>query len=139
MRIFGEDELIGSQLQIEVWTDRGSDNLYFEEGAEVTLSVRLYQPAYVQLAYHLANDMRALLYENYYVDQAKVNHVVTLPDTFLKWPSHWVLRSCRRWPAMNDFPRCRHDRGMVMTSWRKISRHILGGLGVLRKRIRRGK
>ena len=80
--VFGKDELIGGHLQVEVWTDRGSENLYLEADEKVTLAVRVNQPCYVQLVYHLANGMRALLYDNYYIDQSKVNRAVVLPDTF---------------------------------------------------------
>ncbi|MBT4502468.1 MAG: DUF4384 domain-containing protein [Gemmatimonadetes bacterium] len=84
--VFGTDELIGGELQVEVWTDRGSENIYLEEEEEVTLAIRVNQPAHLQLVYHLANGMRALLYNNYFVDQSKVNRAVTLPDTFYVAP-----------------------------------------------------
>lgn len=80
--VFSLGELVGGRLQVEVWTDRGSENLYLEENEKVTLTVRVNQPCYVQLVYHLANGMRALLYDNYYIDQSKVNRAVVLPDTF---------------------------------------------------------
>ena len=80
--VFGKGELVGGHLQVEVWTDRGSENLYLEEDETLTLAVRVNQPCYVQLVYHLANGMRALLYDNYYIDQSKVNRAVVLPDSF---------------------------------------------------------
>jgi hypothetical protein len=80
--VFGAGELISGSLQVEIWTDRGSENVILEEGEEVTLGVRANQPCYLQLIYHLANGMRALLYNNYYLNAAMVNHAVVLPDTF---------------------------------------------------------
>ena len=80
--LFGKGELIGGSLQVEVWTDRGSENLYLEEEEEVTLTVRANQPCYVRVIYHLANRMRVLLYGNYYIREGMVNQAVTMPDTF---------------------------------------------------------
>ena len=80
--LFGKGELIGGSLQVEIWTDRGSENLYLEEGEEVTLTVRANQPCYVRVIYHLVNEMRVLLYGNYYIREGMVNQAVTMPDTF---------------------------------------------------------
>ncbi|NKB71466.1 MAG: DUF4384 domain-containing protein [Candidatus Latescibacteria bacterium] len=80
--VFRTDELIPGNLQVEVWTDRGSESLLLEEDEEITLAVRVNQPCYVQMVYHLADRKRVLLYNNHYIDQAKANHAVALPDTF---------------------------------------------------------
>ncbi|MBI4233121.1 MAG: DUF4384 domain-containing protein [Chloroflexi bacterium] len=81
--IFGAGELVGGQLQVEAWTDRGSEEVMLEEGEKITLAVRANQPCYLQLTYHLADGKRALLYNNYYIKEADVNHAVALPDTFV--------------------------------------------------------
>jgi hypothetical protein len=81
--VWGKGELVGGGLQLEAWTDRGAQHVLLEEGEKVTLGVRVNQPCYVQLTYHLADGKRVLFYDNYYIDAAKVNHAVTLPDTFL--------------------------------------------------------
>ena len=103
--VFGQGELVGGHLQVEVWTDRGSEELYLEADERVTLAVRVNQPCYVRLIYHLANGRRALLYDNYYIDQAKVNHAVVLPDTFYVAPPFGVevlqaLASSEPFPAL---------------------------------------
>jgi hypothetical protein len=81
--VFGKDELISGSLQVEIWTDRGSEQVVLEEDEEVTLAVRVNQPCYLRMIYHLANGMRVLLYNNYYIREAMVNHAVALPDTFV--------------------------------------------------------
>lgn len=81
--VFGKGELIPGSLQVEIWTDRGSEHVVLEEDEEVTLAVRANQPCYLQVIYHLANGMRVLLYNNYYIPQAIVNHAAVLPDTFV--------------------------------------------------------
>lgn len=80
--VFGKGELISGSLQIEIWTDRGSEHVVLEGDEEVTLAARANQPCYLQVIYHLANGMRVLLYNNYYIREAIVNHAVALPDTF---------------------------------------------------------
>ena len=80
--VFGKDELIPAALQVEVWTDQGAENVLLEEDEELVLGVRANQPCYLQIVYHLANGMRTLLHNNYYVNAAMVNHAVMLPDTF---------------------------------------------------------
>ena len=50
--VFRADELIGGNLQVEAWTDRGSENLLLEEGEEIALAVRVNQPCYLQMVYH---------------------------------------------------------------------------------------
>jgi len=81
--VFGTGELISGSLQVEAWTDRGAENVILEEDEEVTLGVRVNQPCYLQLVYHLADGKRALLYNNYFINEAKVNHAVMLSDTFV--------------------------------------------------------
>jgi hypothetical protein len=81
--IFGHGEVISGALRVEVWTDRGAEALAVDEDERVNLVVRVNQPAYLQVVYHLAGGKRALLYNNYYLDAAKVNSAVELPDTFV--------------------------------------------------------
>ncbi|MFH1009521.1 MAG: LPP20 family lipoprotein [Candidatus Latescibacterota bacterium] len=81
--VFGKDELISGSLQVEIWTDRGSEQVVLEENEEITLGVRANQPCYLRVIYHLSNGMRVLLYNNYYIREAMANHAVALPDTFV--------------------------------------------------------
>jgi len=81
--VFGTGELISGNLQVEAWTDRGAENVVLEKDEKVTLGVRVNQPCYLQLVYHLADGKRALLYNNHFINEAKVNHAVMLPNTFV--------------------------------------------------------
>jgi hypothetical protein len=83
MGIFATGELIPGTLQIEAWTSRGDRNLILAEDDEITLAIRGSEPCYLQIVYHLADGRRALLYNNYYIDHGRANHVVVLPDTFI--------------------------------------------------------
>jgi len=104
--VFGVDELVGGELQVEAWTDRGAENVVLEQGEEVTLGVRVNRPCHLQVVYHLADGKRALLYENYYVNDAKVNHAVVLPDTFVAAPPFGV-EVLQVFASTEDFPEVR--------------------------------
>jgi hypothetical protein len=84
--VFADGEMLPAGLGLEIWTDRGSRSVILEEGEEITMAIRVTQPAYLQVVYHLANGMRVLLYNDLFIDAAKVNKVVALPDTFVVSP-----------------------------------------------------
>ena len=81
MKAFAENEVVGGGLAVEVFTSRG-DNPIVSQGDTLKLSVRVSQPAYIRVLYHLADGNRALLVDNHYVDASKVNKVYELPDEF---------------------------------------------------------
>ena len=78
---FAEGEFI-SGLQVEMWTNKGSDYLLYFEGEIMTVCVRVNRPAHLRLLYILADGRRTLLYDDYYIDQSKVNRVVEIPQEF---------------------------------------------------------
>jgi len=77
-----EGEIISGQLQVDVWTNKGDQNLLFTEGEIMKVYVRVNRPAYIRLLYTLASGKRTLLYDSYYIDQSKVNHTVEIPQEF---------------------------------------------------------
>jgi TolB-like protein len=79
---FTEGEIVSGQLQVDVGTNRGDQNLLFTEGEIMKVYVRVNRPAYTRLLYILADGRRTLLYDNHYIDQSKVNHVVEIPEEF---------------------------------------------------------
>jgi len=81
-REFDKGEVVSSQLQVEVWTDRGNENLLYTEGEEVKFFVRVNREAHVRLLYILADKRWTLLYDDLYIDQSKVNRIVEVPDIF---------------------------------------------------------
>jgi hypothetical protein len=84
--LFAAGEIISGQLRVEAWTSRGVENVLLEEADQITLGLRVNQSCYLQLVYNMADGKRVLLYNNYYVDQSKVNHAIVLPDTFVVAP-----------------------------------------------------
>ena len=79
---FAEGEFVSGGLQVEVWTNKGSDHLLYTEGETMTVSVRVNREAHLRLLYILADGRRTLLYDNYYIDQSKANRVVEIPSEF---------------------------------------------------------
>ena len=79
---FTEGEFVSGGLQVEVWTNKGSDHLLYTEGETMKVFVRVNRESYIRLLYILADGSRTLLHDNYYIDQSKVNRVVEIPEEF---------------------------------------------------------
>jgi len=82
MRVFSKGEIEGGDLNIEIWTNKGSENLIFTEGEHMKLSVRANKECYLRVIYHLADGQKVLLLDNYYISTDKVNKVYELPYEF---------------------------------------------------------
>jgi hypothetical protein len=66
-------------LEVEVWTDRGRDPVYYTKGETMTVFGRVNQPAYLRLLYILAGDRKyTLLQDNYYIDSSRLNSDVEI-------------------------------------------------------------
>ncbi len=76
---FKSGEVVGSGLNLEVWTNKGMDNLLFTKGEHMTVYVRVNLPCYIRFIYHLASGERTLLEDSYYIDESKVNKVCQIP------------------------------------------------------------
>ncbi|MBM4165711.1 MAG: DUF4384 domain-containing protein [Ignavibacteria bacterium] len=89
-KIFDNNEIIDGGLSVELWTNKGNENLLFTENERMNLYVRVNMPCYLRFIYHLANGQRALMQNDYYIDESKVNFTVTMPDTFYCAPPFGV-------------------------------------------------
>ena len=81
-KAFAEGEFISGQLQVEVWTNKGNDNLLFTESDTMKVYLRVNRESHIRLLYILADRQRTLLYDDLYIDQSKVNRVVEVPEEF---------------------------------------------------------
>ena len=79
---FSKDEVIAGGLSLEVWTNKGTEDLIFTKGERMQAFVRVNMPCYIRFIYHLADGRRALLLDNHYIDQSKVNLVYQIPEEF---------------------------------------------------------
>lgn len=80
LQAFGRDEVKQEGLSLDVWTNKGDENLIFTEGEEVTVYVRVNAPAYVRFIYHLADGTRTLLLDSHYVEDT--TRPYEIPQTF---------------------------------------------------------
>jgi hypothetical protein len=80
---FDSAEVVGGGLTLEVWTNKGSEDLMFTRGERMQAYVRVNMPCHVRFIYHLADGKRALLLNDYFIDESKVNVVYPIPGEFV--------------------------------------------------------
>ncbi len=82
-KTFTENEIVGGDLKLEVWTNNGRDNLLYSENDTLRLYIRTNKECYVRFVYYLADGSSVLLLDDFYVGIDKVNKVYQLPDEFI--------------------------------------------------------
>lgn len=82
-RIFKTDEIVPSDLNVEIWANKGNENLIYTENDTLALYVRANNKCYLRLIYYLADGSKVLMMDNYYVSPEKVNKIIKLPDEFV--------------------------------------------------------
>lgn len=82
MKAFKTNEVGGGGLSAEIWTNKGDENLIYQEGDLLKLFVRVNRESYIRVIYHMADGSRVLLVNNYYISSDKVNKVYELPFEF---------------------------------------------------------
>jgi hypothetical protein len=82
-KTFSENEIVGGDLSLEIWTNKGTENLMYSEGDTLRLYIRANKECYVRFIYYLADGSNVLLLDDYYVGTDKVNKVYQLPDEFV--------------------------------------------------------
>ena len=76
---FDSAEVVGGGLTLEVWTNKGAEDLLFAKGDTMSVWVRVNTPAHIRFLYHLANGLRVVLEKDYFIDESKVNLAYTSP------------------------------------------------------------
>lgn len=82
MEALSKNEIKGGDLQIDVYTNKGRENLIYTEGEPLKLFVRANRECYLRFVYHLADGSKVLLLDNYYINIENVNKVYELPYEF---------------------------------------------------------
>ncbi len=82
MRVFGMNEIIKGDLNLEVLTNKGDDNLLYTEGEKLKFFVRVNKECYLRFIYHTADGQKVLLLDNYYIAENMVNKMIELPYEF---------------------------------------------------------
>lgn len=80
--VFGKNELLPGGLSIRVWTNKGSDNVFFSKGEKMQVYVQTNLPCFLRFVYHLADGKRAMLLKNYFIDESNVNVPYKIPYEF---------------------------------------------------------
>jgi len=80
---FTKNEVVGGDLNLEVWTSKGNKNLLFQENDTLSLYIRVNKKCYVRFIYHLADGSSVLLLDDYYIGTDKINKVYRLPEDFI--------------------------------------------------------
>ncbi len=86
LKLFRTDEDASNGLNLEIWTNKGAENLIFKEDEEMRVAVRVNQSCNIRFIYHLADGQRVLLLDSYHIGPHQVNKVVEIPDTFVCIP-----------------------------------------------------
>ncbi|MCK5822905.1 MAG: hypothetical protein KAG95_02815 [Bacteroidales bacterium] len=82
MKAFSKNEVINGGLLIDVWTNKGNENLIYTEAERMKLFVRANKECYLRFIYHMADGSKVLLLDSYYIGTDKINKVIELPYEF---------------------------------------------------------
>lgn len=82
-KTFNENEIVGGDLNLEVWTNKGLDNLLYTKNDTLKLYIRANKECYIRFVYYLADGSSVLLLNDFYLGIDKVNKVYQLPDEFV--------------------------------------------------------
>lgn len=82
MRVFTKNEIVKGDINLEVLTNKGDDNLLYTEGEKLKFYVRVNKECYLRFIYYTADGQKVLLLDNYYIAENMVNKMVELPYEF---------------------------------------------------------
>ena len=77
-----DNDKFKNDFEIDVWTNKGNDNLVFEENEELQFTVITNQACYFRFIYKLADGNYVLLMDNIKIDQSKINKPYVIQDRF---------------------------------------------------------
>lgn len=90
MAVFKKDEFASNGIQLDVFTNKGQDDLIFTEGDKMKVFLKTNLPCYIQLIYHLSDSTRILFLNNEFLDIDKINKIYELPFVFVCRPPFGV-------------------------------------------------
>ena len=79
---FKKGEVVGGGLNIDIWTNKGQDNLMFVKDEHMKLYIRANRECYVRFIYHMADGSKVMLLDNYYIGSGNINKVIEMPYEF---------------------------------------------------------
>lgn len=81
-KIMASSDFINSDLILEVWTNKGAENLIFTEGDRMKIYLRANKECYIRIVYHLSDGTKVLLMDNYFLNSNLLNKVFEIPYEF---------------------------------------------------------
>jgi len=88
-QVIADDEILNDDyviseggLVVDLWTNKGADNVVFSHRDTMKLYVRSNQPCYLRFIYHASDGTRLLLLDNYYLPSENVNQIVKILQEF---------------------------------------------------------
>ncbi|MBN2521574.1 MAG: hypothetical protein JXB17_13765 [Bacteroidales bacterium] len=81
--VFNSNEIISNGISLDVFTNKGKDDLIFTEGEKMKVFIKTNIPCYIQLIYHLSDSSRILFLNNELMDVDKINRIYELPFVFI--------------------------------------------------------
>jgi TolB-like protein len=70
-------------LTVALTTNKGSENLLYEEGDTLKIYLKANKPCFVRFIYHLADGNKVLLYDNFNITSSLTNKVIEIPEYFI--------------------------------------------------------
>jgi hypothetical protein len=83
MKIFSEGEIVCGGLNLDLWTNKGAENLLYHENDTLKLYTRCNHECYLRFVYYLADGSKILLMNDYYIGSEQVNKVIQIPENFI--------------------------------------------------------
>ncbi len=135
-KAFKEDEVISSDIHLEVFTNKGNENLLFTEGEMMKVYVRVNRAAHVRLMYNIASGERTLLFNDYYIDESKANQAVEIPAEF-ECASPFGAESMLAFARLDAFPPVKtFDKdGYVFLEEQNAGKAAVAARGMKRKEV----
>lgn len=104
--LFRKQNTAYGNLNFQFWTNFGNENLSIFEGDTVEFFLRVNEPCYINVIYHLANGLRTPIYENYYIGMDQLNQTIKLPYQAVCTPPFGIERiqifaSTEKFPPLN--------------------------------------
>lgn len=75
-------DVVSGDLRVELRTDKGHQGIVYDEGEDLSIYVRVNQPAWIRLIYVLTSGDHVPITQEWFIDESKVNQLVQYPGTF---------------------------------------------------------
>ncbi|MEI7492034.1 MAG: hypothetical protein WCK92_11590 [Bacteroidota bacterium] len=82
-KALSKNELPLNALQVDVWTNKGSENPVFKDKDTMLLYMKVNRPCFIRMIYYLSDGRKTLLVDNKEITPDQVGKVFQFPDVFI--------------------------------------------------------